>query len=556
MEDSNRILGRTAIGSGSTQELKIGTGLRIQNDTIDATGLPLLYLDSPPVNQVEAGVLIYGSVSYETGTGVNTAMTDPVKLLFAGVYDGLHTYSTTGNYIELFEEYDQILGFVQLWGRAGGDWTIFARGDLSRSIFNAEADSSSPADVDTWSPLNDETGADSISVEEVSAVDGTEGIIGQEATFDGKFWKCVNDSPFTWEPIGVSVPPVLQLIYPPKNEGDTSDIGVSTFGFTPTIPTRIIDTGLLSGSKKVYSSDGTGDGSNTASGFWIKIFYEETKWKFFIYSNQTIAARYESDTTSVETPDLAGDLTQVYLLGGIFTATQSTIEVTNAPASEGTPGELTQKAIWNSRIWECTSVDPIIWVEQGVAGKDGTSAYQAAIEAGVITSDVTEEEWAARFPQLDADGYLPVAGVVARSLTDAQALTDVPKFNEVVILANGRLVVGDGNTTAENLLAGVMTVIESDATAYTLVAGDSGKCREFTAASTITVTLPNQANEAFRDGTYIVFDQGGAGAIRIAEASGVSVFPSDKRQSIGQFSTFAILRIGINNWRIIGDLDP
>ncbi|MBK1884735.1 hypothetical protein JIN85_20150 [Luteolibacter pohnpeiensis] len=136
----------------------------------------------------------------------------------------------------------------------------------------------------------------------------------------------------------------------------------------------------------------------------------------------------------------------------------------------------------------------------------------------------------------------------------------------VTVAATARAMVtteSDRATAAESAIrkdlsaamAGIPVISTAD-TDLSLTPMDAGKCREFTADEIIAVNLPNEDSGDFPDGAFIIFDQGGSGVIRLAEAGGVDLFPSDKRQSIGPYSTFAILRIARNQWRVIGELDP
>lgn len=92
-------------------------------------------------------------------------------------------------------------------------------------------------------------------------------------------------------------------------------------------------------------------------------------------------------------------------------------------------------------------------------------------------------------------------------------------------------------------------------TTYTLAIGDAGHAVEMNNASTITVTVPNNATVAFNTNTWIDIIQYGAGQITIAAGGGVTIRSSNsKTKFTGQYSVATLLKRGTDEWYLFGDV--
>jgi hypothetical protein len=113
-------------------------------------------------------------------------------------------------------------------------------------------------------------------------------------------------------------------------------------------------------------------------------------------------------------------------------------------------------------------------------------------------------------------------------------------------------------STAWRFGAGLVGVNAQSGTTYTLVLGDAAKLVECTNASAITLTVPANASVAFAVGTRIWLAQGGAGALGVAAAGGVTIKkPASKNAQLAEQESVAVLlKTGTNTWRLFGDLDP
>lgn len=101
----------------------------------------------------------------------------------------------------------------------------------------------------------------------------------------------------------------------------------------------------------------------------------------------------------------------------------------------------------------------------------------------------------------------------------------------------------------------VPLVDEETGTSYTLDISDSDSVKQFTNASTITVTVPPNSSVAFPIGTFIEIWQGGAGTVTLVEGSGVTIkSKGDLVNLSGQEAAAGIRKVATDIWRLTGDL--
>lgn len=107
-------------------------------------------------------------------------------------------------------------------------------------------------------------------------------------------------------------------------------------------------------------------------------------------------------------------------------------------------------------------------------------------------------------------------------------------------------------------LDGLATLVPSStsaATAYTLVLGDAGQVKEFTAATAVTVTVPSNAAVAFPLYTIIGLLQYGAGQVTITKPGGVTLVSAGaKLKTTVQYSSVWLRKRAIDEWVVSGDL--
>lgn len=92
-------------------------------------------------------------------------------------------------------------------------------------------------------------------------------------------------------------------------------------------------------------------------------------------------------------------------------------------------------------------------------------------------------------------------------------------------------------------------------TTYTLVLSDAGKLITSNNSSSVTFTVPPNADVAFPVGTRIDVLSIGAGLTTIAQGSGVTVSSKDSNKKLAkQGSAATLIKTATNTWWLVGDL--
>lgn len=97
-----------------------------------------------------------------------------------------------------------------------------------------------------------------------------------------------------------------------------------------------------------------------------------------------------------------------------------------------------------------------------------------------------------------------------------------------------------------------ITFNEQSGTTYTLVLGDKGQCVNCSNASAIAVTVPTNASVAFSVGDVIYIRQGGAGAVTVSGAGGVTLQYPYSNITGAQYAWLAITYKGSDVWALSG----
>lgn len=102
--------------------------------------------------------------------------------------------------------------------------------------------------------------------------------------------------------------------------------------------------------------------------------------------------------------------------------------------------------------------------------------------------------------------------------------------------------------------ANAYNVITIPGSTYTLLATDLvNQYLLFTNAVAVTLTVPSNSTLPLPVGTQIPFEQGGAGAITVIGAAGVTVNTRLTLVSAGQYAVLMLVKTGFNNWELYGD---
>ena len=140
--------------------------------------------------------------------------------------------------------------------------------------------------------------------------------------------------------------------------------------------------------------------------------------------------------------------------------------------------------------------------------------------------------------------------------TDAQLSTQADVIrNEVAKGANTKGRVADmfqnlNDSKINNLL---QTNRKTDD--YTLVISDAGKMVEMNKATSNSLTIPPNSAVPFDNHTQILITQYGAGQTAIVGGSGVTIRSKDGNLKLsGQYYAATLIKIGADEWYLIGDL--
>lgn len=96
-------------------------------------------------------------------------------------------------------------------------------------------------------------------------------------------------------------------------------------------------------------------------------------------------------------------------------------------------------------------------------------------------------------------------------------------------------------------LAGVN---DQTGTTYTLVLSDAGKDVRCTNASAIALTVPPNSSVAFPVGTWLLFSQGGAGAVTATAGAGVTLNAANGKATTAQYDGRGLEYLGSDVWRV------
>lgn len=107
-------------------------------------------------------------------------------------------------------------------------------------------------------------------------------------------------------------------------------------------------------------------------------------------------------------------------------------------------------------------------------------------------------------------------------------------------------------TTAAGVNGGLLPVDTVTGTSYTLLASDLNRCKRFTNAATITVTVP--AGTGIIPSFNCVLRQAGSGLLNVVAGSGVTVTTPTTLGAAGQHASLFIHKVGTDLWDLTGDL--
>jgi hypothetical protein len=145
---------------------------------------------------------------------------------------------------------------------------------------------------------------------------------------------------------------------------------------------------------------------------------------------------------------------------------------------------------------------------------------------------------------------------ITADLSTVQTLT-----NKTISAANNTLtgvatLTGSQTLTNKTLTAPVInpSINAQTGTTYSLVIGDASQIVTLSNANPISLEVPLDSSVAFANGTVITLAQIGAGQVTVAGAVGVTVNGTPGLKLRTQYSSASLLKLGTDNWLLIGDL--
>ena len=102
---------------------------------------------------------------------------------------------------------------------------------------------------------------------------------------------------------------------------------------------------------------------------------------------------------------------------------------------------------------------------------------------------------------------------------------------------------------------GVVPINDQTGTTYTLVGSDAGKYVRMSNALASTLTVPPNSSVPFPVGTQITIEQGGVGQVAMVEDVGVTINSPATLLLRDQYSVSAIVKVGVDEWTIMGDME-
>lgn len=112
----------------------------------------------------------------------------------------------------------------------------------------------------------------------------------------------------------------------------------------------------------------------------------------------------------------------------------------------------------------------------------------------------------------------------------------------VTIAATG----GGGSGTVGELNG----INDQTGTSYTLALTDKGKDVRCTNAAAVTLTIPPNSSVAFPVNSWLLFSQGGAGAVTATAGAGVTLRAPNGAATTAQYDARGLEKIGADEWRV------
>lgn len=121
---------------------------------------------------------------------------------------------------------------------------------------------------------------------------------------------------------------------------------------------------------------------------------------------------------------------------------------------------------------------------------------------------------------------------------------------------SGTITLGSTSLTFEQLTTTQYFRVSGYTGSPTLTSSHAGFYLRSTDAAANTCTISPQSATTWADNTEIMFEQAGAGQVRVSAGPGVTLNCAENTRTAQQYSVVAIKRVSTNVWTMFGDLEP
>jgi hypothetical protein len=113
---------------------------------------------------------------------------------------------------------------------------------------------------------------------------------------------------------------------------------------------------------------------------------------------------------------------------------------------------------------------------------------------------------------------------------------------------------GTVTNIVNQLIGTAITTAATAGSVYTLVTSDSGKLLMCAGTASGTVQIPINSSQAFAVGQKVDLVQMGTGTVTVVGTAGVTLRSTPSAILRTQYSAASVIKIGTNEWLLMGDL--
>ena len=187
------------------------------------------------------------------------------------------------------------------------------------------------------------------------------------------------------------------------------------------------------------------------------------------------------------------------------------------------------------------------WIFDGTAW--GLAFSDASISANSVNTNALVDG-SVTAAKLDADS-VTTAKILNENVTAAKLATDSVTTAKIADDAITQAKLADrviGSSEYDN-----MTLNAQTGTSYTLLLSDAHKLVTLSNASALTLTIPTNAVATFEIGDQVNIMQLGAGQVTVGGAGVTIRSQGSKLKLNGQYSAATLIKIGTDEWVIVGN---